>query len=155
MTRALRPSTPAPARSPMRRLCPMTRRKAVMSVFELKNSPTTHIHCSFSASYPNPANTIVTIGHAFTSALPVTVKIFDIHGNEMMTALNTFQGAGTYSLFIDTKRCGDGTYFCGFMTGSGEATIHSSCESNDAYVLLKNKAASSVSAGETVHRLYA
>ena len=115
-------STPAPAKQNAPDFAPNDPPQGSTSVFELKELTYDAHPLLVLGVYPNPANTIVTIGYALTSALPVTVKIFDIHGNEMMTALDTFQEAGTYSLFIDTKNVASGTYFCRFMTGSGVAT---------------------------------
>ncbi len=115
-------TNPAPAKQNAPDFAPNDPPQGSTSVFELKELTYDAHPLLVLGVYPNPANTIVNIGYALTAALPVTVKIFDIHGNEMMTALDTFQEAGTYSLFIDTKNVASGTYFCRFMTGSGVAT---------------------------------
>ncbi len=115
-------STPAPTKPNAPDFAPNDPPQGSTSVFELKDHNDDSHSLLVLGVYPNPANTIVTIGYALTAGLPVSVKIFDAGGNEIMTALNTMQEAGTYSLVIDTKNITNGTYFCTFTTTSGVAT---------------------------------
>lgn len=69
-------------------------------------------------NYPNPFNPTTTIrygipaaGEAFTASQNVTLKIFDILGNEVVTLVNEHQSVGYYEYHWDASINASGIYF--------------------------------------------
>lgn len=73
---------------------------------------------SLSQNYPNPFNPTTTIRYAIPQAANVTVKIYDMLGNEVMTVVNEHQNAGTYAGSVDASNIASGVYFYTIKAGS-------------------------------------
>ena len=61
-------------------------------------------------NYPNPFNPITTIRYALPQDGIVTIKIFDILGQEIATLKNEFQKANRYEVKFDSKGFASGVY---------------------------------------------
>ncbi|MDP2301709.1 MAG: YCF48-related protein [Ignavibacteria bacterium] len=78
-------------------------------------------------NYPNPFNPTTNIKYTIPSTRNVSLKVFDILGNEVATLINEQQSAGSYNVVFDTRSLGDngkslssGIYF--YQLKSGELT---------------------------------
>jgi photosystem II stability/assembly factor-like uncharacterized protein len=62
-------------------------------------------------NYPNPFNPTSTINYSLPNTSVVTLKIYDILGNEAMTVVNEYKHAGNYSVNVDASKLASGMYF--------------------------------------------
>jgi hypothetical protein len=74
------------------------------------------VHFSLSQNYPNPFNPSTTIKYtiplvASGFSLSVTLKIYDILGNEVATLVNEEKPAGTYQVSFNGSQLTSGIYF--------------------------------------------
>lgn len=72
-----------------------------------------------SQNYPNPFNPITSINYQVAFNGPVTLKVFDILGNEVAQLVNEFQNAGSYSIQFPANgiHLTSGTYFFELKAG--------------------------------------
>lgn len=71
-----------------------------------------------SQNYPNPFNPSTIIEYAVPTAGPVTLKVFNILGQEMRTLVNGVQDAGHYRVRFDATSLSTGVYFYRLQAGS-------------------------------------
>lgn len=77
--------------------------------FDVKdNSPNDY---ALSQNYPNPFNPTTTIEYSIPQAGNVSIKIFNILGQEVATLLNTQQNAGKYKITFSANNLSSGVYF--------------------------------------------
>ena len=69
-------------------------------------------------NYPNPFNPITTISWEIQKDDFVTLKIYDILGNEMHTVVNEYQQAGFYQRNFDASSLSSGLYFYTLQSGN-------------------------------------
>lgn len=62
-------------------------------------------------NYPNPFNPSTTIGFTIPKAGNVSLKVFNILGEEVATLVNGFKAAQTYEVTFDATRLTSGVYF--------------------------------------------
>jgi hypothetical protein len=62
-------------------------------------------------NYPNPFNPETTLSFLLTSPRFVTLKVYDLLGNEIKTILNEYKNAGQYSYKFDGSEFPSGIYF--------------------------------------------
>jgi hypothetical protein len=72
-------------------------------------------------SYPNPFNPTTTINYELPTSSFVTLKVYDILGNEIATLVNEYKSAGKYQTSFDAKNISNqqlssGTYFYQLQT---------------------------------------
>jgi subtilisin family serine protease len=87
-------------------------------------------HCELLQNYPNPFNPITTIQYQIPmtkSQLHLTLKIFNVMGQEVRTLVDEMQDAGYYSVMWDGRDTGgrdvsSGFYVCRLETDSFAAT---------------------------------
>lgn len=106
----------------------------VTSVDDLSEIPT---EFKLYQSYPNPFNPVTTIKYSIptTPASPpllgkegiegrfVTLKVYDVNGNEVATLVNEFKKAGTYEVeFSAAGKLASGVYFYRLQAGSFSVT---------------------------------
>jgi hypothetical protein len=72
---------------------------------------------SLEQNYPNPFNPVTTISYSIKANGLVSLKIFDILGNEVATLVNQDQIAGSYSLEFDASTYASGIYFYSLTSG--------------------------------------
>lgn len=61
-------------------------------------------------NYPNPFNPATSINYRLAEKTQVTLKIYDMIGNEVKTLVNTVQDAGTYNVKFDASGLASGVY---------------------------------------------
>ncbi len=69
-------------------------------------------------NYPNPFNPSTTISYKLSSNGNVSLKVYDILGNEVTTLMNGFQNAGSYKISFDASRLASGVYFYKLQTSN-------------------------------------
>ncbi|NWF49251.1 MAG: T9SS type A sorting domain-containing protein [Ignavibacteriaceae bacterium] len=62
-------------------------------------------------NYPNPFNPATTISFSLSERSSVSLKIFDILGNEIVTLVNEIKDAGEYEVKFDAAGLSSGIYF--------------------------------------------
>jgi len=81
---------------------------------EIVKIPTVY---SLSQNYPNPFNPATKIKYGLPKNGMVTLKIYDILGNEVSTLINQNQTAGIHTVNFDASKFGSGVYFYIIRTG--------------------------------------
>ncbi|MBK7632306.1 MAG: T9SS type A sorting domain-containing protein [Ignavibacteriales bacterium] len=71
-----------------------------------------------SQNYPNPFNPSTKIKYQIVTSNPVSLKIYDVLGNEVATLVNEVQPSGNYEVTFDAASLSSGTYFYKLQTGS-------------------------------------
>jgi photosystem II stability/assembly factor-like uncharacterized protein len=76
------------------------------------------ISFALSQNYPNPFNPSTTIKYAIKSSQFVSLKIYDILGNEVATLVNEDKPAGNYKIEFNSSSFSSGVYFYKINAGS-------------------------------------
>ncbi len=77
---------------------------------------------SMSQNYPNPFNPATTIKYSIPKGGLVTLKIFNILGQQVVTLVNKEQRAGEYSIEFSLMNLASGVYFYRIQTGNYSLT---------------------------------
>ena len=82
---------------------------------------------ALSQNYPNPFNAQTTISYAIPTASHVSLKVFNVLGEEVRTLVDADQQANTYQVTWDGRDAGgkqvaSGVYFCKLQAGSFEGS---------------------------------
>jgi hypothetical protein len=72
-------------------------------------------------NYPNPFNPSTTINYTLPERSEITLKVYDILGNEVATLVNTTQEAGKYDVSFDATRFASGLYI--YTLNAGKYTL--------------------------------
>ncbi len=72
---------------------------------------------SLDQNYPNPFNPTTTIKYSIAEDTQVSLKIYDILGNEITKLVNEYQQAGTHSFEFDASSLSSGVYFYELSAG--------------------------------------
>jgi hypothetical protein len=85
-------------------------------------TPLTDIPKTYSLlqNYPNPFNPTTVISYSLPKAGNVTLKLYDVLGNETVVLVDGFQQAGYHNVSFDASRFSSGLYF--YRITSGEFT---------------------------------
>ncbi|QQS37774.1 MAG: T9SS type A sorting domain-containing protein [Ignavibacteriales bacterium] len=75
-----------------------------------------------SQNYPNPFNPATTISYSIPVKADVTIKVFDILGNEVHTLVNESKDAGNYSINFNASDLSSGVYFYNIKAGKFNET---------------------------------
>ncbi|MCB0748297.1 MAG: T9SS type A sorting domain-containing protein, partial [Ignavibacteriae bacterium] len=62
-------------------------------------------------NYPNPFNPTTVISFSIPEKEYVSIKVFDILGNELETLVNGYKVSGNYKVSFDGNNYPSGTYF--------------------------------------------
>jgi hypothetical protein len=73
-------------------------------------------------NYPNPFNPSTVINYQLPQAEHVTLKVYDVLGNEVATLVNAFQQAGVHNVKFANEQLSSGIYFYKLQAGSFTAT---------------------------------
>lgn len=77
---------------------------------------------SLSQNYPNPFNPVTNIRFAIPEAGLVTMKVYNLLGQEVATLINEYKNAGTYNVDFDGFNLTSGVYFYTIDAGNYTAT---------------------------------
>jgi hypothetical protein len=73
-------------------------------------------------NYPNPFNPSTSIKYSLAEQSPVSLKVYDILGNEVATLVNTSQGTGVYEVNFNASNLASGLYFYTLKAGNFTST---------------------------------
>ncbi|MBI5472137.1 MAG: T9SS type A sorting domain-containing protein [Ignavibacteriae bacterium] len=90
-------------------------RGPVVAVHEGNEFPTAF---ALYQNYPNPFNPSTTIKFDLPRASPVSIKLYNILGQEVATLLNEDREAGRHSLVFNAANLASGIYFSRLQAGS-------------------------------------
>ena len=68
-------------------------------------------------NYPNPFNPSTSIQYAISSRQFVSLKIYDVLGNEISTLVNEYRDAGNYEAEFNASKLSSGVYYYQLKTG--------------------------------------
>jgi len=68
-------------------------------------------------NYPNPFNPNTTISYQLPKSGQVTIKVYDVLGNEVKTLVNEYKPAGEYSVNFDAGKLSSGVYIYRITAG--------------------------------------
>jgi len=71
-------------------------------------------------NYPNPFNPATTINYSLAERAPVTLKVYDVLGNEVANLVNTTQEAGNHSINFNASQLASGLYI--YTLNAGDFT---------------------------------
>lgn len=74
-------------------------------------------------NYPNPFNPTTSITYNLPVDGNVTIKVFDILGNEVAVLINDNQKAGAYTIPFYAKEFASGIYICKMNSSSFSSTV--------------------------------
>ena len=74
-----------------------------------------------SQNYPNPFNPTTTISYSIVEPNNVELKIYDYLGREVMTLINGYKDARTYSVNFNAHGLASGLYFYKIQAGKNVA----------------------------------
>jgi hypothetical protein len=69
-------------------------------------------------NYPNPFNPVTNIQYQIAEKQLVTLKIYDVIGNEIAVLINEVKDAGTYNVEFNADRFSSGVYYYTLKAGS-------------------------------------
>lgn len=69
-------------------------------------------------NYPNPFNPTTVISYQLPVSSDVTLKVYNILGNEIVTLVDEYKTAGSYEVKFDAATLPSGVYFYKIQTGS-------------------------------------
>ncbi len=90
----------------------------IITSVNIDRTPTLADHFSLVQNYPNPFNPSTTIRYTLPGAEVVTVKIFNLLGQEVETLVNQQQPAGEYTIRYDASHLSSGIYFYQLRAGN-------------------------------------
>lgn len=77
---------------------------------------------SLSQNYPNPFNPVTRINFSIPETENVTLRIYDIFGQEVLTALDNLLPAGVHSIEVQTNSLPSGNYYYTLTAGNYHIT---------------------------------
>jgi hypothetical protein len=81
------------------------------------NNSNIPVEYSLNQNYPNPFNPTTTIEYALPKSSNVTLKVYDMLGNEVRTVVNEYKTAGNYKVNFDASTLSSGVYFYRIVAG--------------------------------------
>jgi len=92
--------------------------KSYGSVLEIDENKTFEKTFLLFQNYPNPFNPNTTINYSIANPGYVTVKIFNVLGEEVGQLVNEYKNIGSYSVNFDASKLSSGIYFYSLSSGS-------------------------------------
>jgi hypothetical protein len=87
-------------------------------ITEVENEKETPSSFYLEQNYPNPFNPSTVISYQLPVSSDITIKVFDVLGNEIATLVNEFKAAGKYEVAFNSERLVSGVYFYQFKAGN-------------------------------------
>ncbi len=87
-----------------------------VTLTDVKNEGTPFTY-QLDQNYPNPFNPTTKIKYQIAKSGNVTLKIYDILGNEVETLVDKFQNAGNHTITFDGSKLTSGVYFYSLISG--------------------------------------
>jgi hypothetical protein len=75
------------------------------------------VESALTQNFPNPFNPSTTIAYSVPSAGPVTLKIYNLLGQEVATLVDDVKSSGSYSVKFDAAGLSSGTYIYRLQSG--------------------------------------
>jgi len=95
------------------------------------------IEFSLNQNYPNPFNPTTTINYQIPELSFVTIKVYDVLGNEIVTLVNEEKAVGSYEVEFNATLLPSGVYFYRLQAGSPSAGSGQSFVETKKMVLMK------------------
>jgi len=76
-----------------------------------------------SQNYPNPFNPVTNVKYSIPQSSFVSIKIYDILGNEVATLINEEKPAGEYEIKFNGDNLSSGVYFYRLETNEFQKTL--------------------------------
>ena len=92
------------------------------SITNIEESDNEILSYSLSQNFPNPFNPITTINYTIPKTSNVSIKLFNILGEEIATLVNETKNAGNYSILFNAIGLSSGIYFYQIKTNDFIAT---------------------------------
>lgn len=73
---------------------------------------------SLEQNYPNPFNPSTTINYVLPAAGTVTIKVYNLVGQEVASLVNEYRTAGAYDVKFDASKLSSGVYFYSLKAGN-------------------------------------
>jgi hypothetical protein len=77
---------------------------------------------SLSQNFPNPFNPTTSIKYLISSNSRVSLKVYDVLGNEVATLVDEFKSVGSYETDFNASSLSSGIYFYKLQAGSFSET---------------------------------
>ena len=75
-----------------------------------------------SNNYPNPFNPVTTFTYQLSEPAPVSLKVYDLKGKQVMNINEGFKSSGRHQVTLTASTLSSGTYFCVFSAGDFQKT---------------------------------
>lgn len=85
---------------------------------QVEKTPVVPAEYQLAQNFPNPFNPATSIRYGLPVAGNVTLKIYNLLGQEVQTLVNEMQNAGTYTVRFDASRLSSGMYLYRISSGS-------------------------------------
>ena len=72
--------------------------------------------------YPNPANSLLVVSYSLFEKTNVSLNIYDLIGNQVLSLVNQEQPKGENKIEFNTEKLNNGIYFCKLQAGSSSMT---------------------------------
>ena len=86
------------------------------------NNSTVPVNYALEQNYPNPFNPTTTINYSIPKASFVTLKVYSVLGNEVMSIVNEQQSAKNYTYNVDFSKLSSGVYYYTLRAGDFSST---------------------------------
>ena len=93
----------------------------IVSVDQENTIPASYV---LEQNYPNPFNPTTSIEYSVVSNEYVSLKVYDLLGNEVATLLNQKKEAGKYRVSFDASKFASGVYIYQLTSGSINLSKH-------------------------------
>lgn len=92
---------------------------------------------SLSQNYPNPFNPTTTITYDMPKSARVTLKVYNVLGQEVVALVDGQQAAGRYSVLFDASSLATGVYFYRLQSGDPSSSSGQTFVQTNKMVLVK------------------
>ena len=89
----------------------------ISSITGIEDETMMPVRYSLNQNYPNPFNPITNIEYRIPSSEVVTLKIYNLNGQEVATLVSENQNAGNHTYTFDGKNLASGIYYYQLVAG--------------------------------------